>query len=262
MKLVSGHVPRRRFGQHFLVDRATIERIVAAIAPRRDDHLVEIGPGLGALTGPLLERVDHLHVIELDRDLSARLRETYPAERLTVHQGDALRFDFELLPAPLRVVGNLPYNVSTPLLFHVAASAARCTDLHFMLQQEVVDRMVAEPAHPEYGRLSVMLQYRFRMTQLFTVGPGAFRPAPKVSSAIVRLAPRPVEELSALDESDFYKVVAKAFSMRRKTLKNALSGLISPATLAELGIDAGQRAEVLPVAAFVTIANRIATGRC
>lgn len=262
MTLVSGHVPRRRFGQHFLVDRATIERIVAAIDPRRDDHVVEIGPGLGALTGPLLERVEHLHVIELDRDLSARLRETYPPERLTVHQGDALRFDFETLPAPLRVVGNLPYNVSTPLLFHVAAAAARCTDLHFMLQQEVVDRMVAEPAHPEYGRLSVMLQYRFRMTRLFTVGPGAFRPAPKVSSAIVRLAPRPVQELSALSESDFSKVVAKAFSMRRKTLKNALSGLIPSATLAELGIDAGQRAEVLPVAAFVTIANRIAKSRC
>ena len=262
MRLVSGHVPRRRFGQNFLVDRATIERIVAAIDPRRDDHVVEIGPGLGALTGPLLERVEHLHVIELDRDLSARLRETYPPERLTVHQGNALRFDFETLPAPLRVVGNLPYNVSTPLLFHVAAAAARCTDLHFMLQQEVVDRMVAEPAHAEYGRLSVMLQYRFRMTRLFTVGSGAFRPAPKVSSAVVRLVPRPVQELSALNQSDLSKVVAKAFSMRRKTLKNALSGLISSATLAELGIDAGQRAEVLPVAAFVTMANRIAKGRC
>lgn len=262
MTLISGHVSRRRFGQHFLVDRATIERIVAAIDPRRDDHIVEIGPGLGALTGPLIERVEHLHVIELDRDLSARLRETYPAERLTVHQGNALRFDFESLPAPLRVVGNLPYNVSTPLLFHVAAAAARCVDLHFMLQREVVDRMVAEPAHPEYGRLSVMLQYRFRMTRLFTVGPGAFRPAPKVSSAVVRLEPRPVQELLALSESDFSKVVAKAFSMRRKTLKNALSGLISSATLAEIGIDAGQRAEVLPVAAFVTIANRIAKDRC
>jgi 16S rRNA (adenine1518-N6/adenine1519-N6)-dimethyltransferase len=262
MTLVSGHVPRRRFGQNFLVDRATIERIVAAIDPRRDDHVVEIGPGLGALTGPLLDRVEHLHVVELDRDLSARLRETYPPERLTVHQANALRFDFETLPTPLRVVGNLPYNVSTPLLFHVAAVAARCADLHFMLQREVVDRMVAEPASPEYGRLSVMLQYRFRMTRLFTVGAGAFRPAPKVSSAVVRLAPRPVQELSAVNESDFSKVVAKAFSMRRKTLKNALSGLIPSATLAELGIDPGQRAEVLPVAAFVTIANRVASDRC
>jgi len=261
MTRVGGHVPRRRFGQNFLVDRAVIERIIESLAPRRADHIVEIGPGLGALTGPLVERIEHLHVIELDRDLCARLREAYPPERLTVHQGDALRFDFGTLPSPLRVVGNLPYNVSTPLLFHVAEAAARCTDLHFMLQQEVVDRMVAEPSRPEYGRLSVTLQYRFRMEKLFTVPPGAFRPAPKVSSAVVRLVPRAPEELSVFDEGDFAEVVAKAFSMRRKTLKNALSGLISPAALAEIGVDPGQRAEALPVAAFVTIANRIARTR-
>lgn len=261
MTPVSGHVPRRRFGQHFLVDREIIERIIAAIDPQRNDHLVEIGPGLGALTGPLLDHVDHLHVIEIDRDLAARLRKAYPAERLTVHQDDALRFDFGNLPSPLRVVGNLPYNISTPLLFHVAEAAARCADLHFMLQQEVVDRMVAEPSRSEYGRLSVMLQYRFRMSRLFTVPPAAFRPAPKVSSAVVRLEPRPPQELAALDENDFAEAVEKAFSMRRKTLKNALSRLISAETLAQIGIDARQRAEVLPVAAFVTIANRITTGR-
>jgi len=238
-----------------------IERIVAAIDPQRGEHIVEIGPGLGALTAPLLERVEHLHVVELDRDLSGRLRERYPAERLAVHQADALRFDFATLPAPLRILGNLPYNISTPLLFHVAAVAARCVDLHFMLQQEVVDRMVAMPSDPEYGRLSVMLQYRFRLERLFTVPPGAFRPPPKVHSAVVRLIPHPLRELKAASEADFSRVVAKAFSMRRKTLRNALSGLISASDLAGLGIDPGVRAETLPVAAFVTIANRVAQRR-
>jgi 16S rRNA (adenine1518-N6/adenine1519-N6)-dimethyltransferase len=254
------HVPRKRLGQHFLVDRGTIDRILDAIAPQRGEHIVEIGPGLGALTDPLLERVEHVHVVELDRDLSARLRERFPAERLSIHQADALRFDFATLPAPLRIVGNLPYNISTPLLFHVAAAAVRCVDLHFMLQQEVVDRMVAKPS-PEYGRLSVMLQYRFRLERLFTVAPGAFQPPPKVHSAFVRLVPRPLSELGALDELGFSRVVAKAFSMRRKTLRNALHGLISASDFAALGIDPGVRAETLPVAAFVAIANRVAQRR-
>jgi 16S rRNA (adenine1518-N6/adenine1519-N6)-dimethyltransferase len=252
------HVPRKRFGQHFLVDPAIVERIVAAIDPQRSDHLVEIGPGLGALTEPLLERLDHLHVIELDRDLSERLRERYPADRLTVHQADALKFDFAALASPLRVTGNLPYNISTPLLFHAAASAGRCRDLHFMLQKEVVDRMVARPSDSEYGRLSVMLQYRFRLERLFDVPPGSFRPQPKVHSAMVRLLPRPLEQLEALSEAGLSRVVAQAFSMRRKTLRNTLSGLISAAELANLGIDPGKRAQDLPVASFVTIANRLA----
>jgi 16S rRNA (adenine1518-N6/adenine1519-N6)-dimethyltransferase len=255
------HVPRKRFGQHFLADRETIARIVSAIDPRRDDHIVEIGPGLGALTAPLLERVEHLHVVELDRDLSERLRKRYPVDRLTVHQADALRFDFATLPAPLRVVGNLPYNISTPLLFHVAAAAARCTDLHFMLQHEVVERMIAKPAESEYGRLSVMLQYRFRLERLFSVSPGSFRPPPKVHSAVVRLVPRPFSELDALNEGGFSKVVAQAFSMRRKTLRNNLSGLISASELHELGVDPGERAQTLSVAAFITIANRIGQRR-
>lgn len=252
------HVPRKRFGQHFLVDPAIVERIVAAIDPQRSDHLVEIGPGLGALTAPLLARLDHLHVIELDRDLSARLHERYPADRLTVHQADALRFDFAALPAPLRMAGNLPYNISTPLLFHAAGAANRCKDLHFMLQREVVDRMVARPSESEYGRLSVMLQYRFRIERLFEVPPQSFRPAPKVDSAMVRLVPRPPEELDALSEAGFARIVARAFSMRRKTLRNTLAGLISAGELAQLGIDPGWRAQDLPVAAFVTIANRLA----
>ena len=255
------HVPRKRLGQHFLVDRGTIERIVAAIDPQRGEHIVEIGPGLGALTDPLLERVEHVHVVELDRDLSERLRERYPAERLSVYQADALRFDFATLPAPLRIVGNLPYNISTPLLFHVAVAAARCVDLHFMLQQEVVDRMVAKPSDSEYGRLSVMLQYRFGLERLFTVAPEAFRPPPKVHSAFVRLVPRPLTELGALDQLGFSRAVARAFSMRRKTLRNSLHGLISASDLAALGIDPGVRAETLPVAAFVTIANWIARHR-
>lgn len=255
------HIPRKRFGQHFLVDPGIVERIVSAIGPQRGDHIVEIGPGLGALTEPLLARVGHLHAIELDRDLGARLREQHSADQLTVHQADALRFDFAALPAPLRIVGNLPYNISTPLLFHVAAVATRCRDLHFMLQQEVVDRMVARPSEPEYGRLSVMLQYRFRLDRLFNVPPGAFRPQPKVHSAVVRLVPRPTGELNASSEADFSRLVARAFSMRRKTLRNTLSGLISASGLAQLGVDPGMRAQDLPVAAFVTLANRIARPR-
>jgi 16S rRNA (adenine1518-N6/adenine1519-N6)-dimethyltransferase len=252
------HVARKRFGQHFLVDRAVVERIVDAVDPRRDDHVVEIGPGLGALTQPLLARLDHLHVVEIDRDLSGHLRERHPRDRLTVHEADVLRFDFAALPAPLRMVGNLPYNVSTPLLFHAAAFATRCKDLHFMLQREVVDRMVSEPSGPEYGRLSVMLQYRFRMERLFEVMPESFRPAPKVRSAVVRLVPRNASELDALSDAGFEQIVARAFSMRRKTLRNTLAGLISAEELAQLGIDPGRRAQELPLAAFVTIANRVA----
>ena len=252
------HAPRKRFGQHFLVDPAVVERIIDAIDPRRGDHVVEIGPGLGALTVPLLARLDHLHVVEIDRDLSARLRERYAAGQLTVHEADALEFDFAALPAPLRIVGNLPYNISTPLLFHVAAAASRCTDLHFMLQQEVVDRMVAKPSESEYGRLSVMLQYRFLLERLLDVAPGSFRPQPKVHSAVVRLLPRPMEQLGAVSEVGLSRAVARAFSMRRKTLRNTLSGLISAAELAKLGIDPGKRAQELPVAAFVTIANHLA----
>ena len=252
------HVPRKRFGQHFLVDPAIITRIVDAVDPRRGDHVVEIGPGLGALTEPLLARLDHLHVVEIDRDLSGRLLERNRAGQLTVHQADALRFDFATLPAPLRMVGNLPYNISTPLLFHAATFSHRCTDLHFMLQQEVVDRMVAEPSGSEYGRLSVMLQYRFQIGRLFEVPPDSFRPAPKVRSAVVRLVPRKADELDALSDTGFAHVVSRAFSMRRKTLRNTLAGLISAAELAGLGIDPGRRAQELPVAAFVTIANRLA----
>ena len=251
------HIPRKRFGQNFLVDRAVIARIVDAIDPQPADNLVEIGPGLGALTAPLLERVAQLQVIELDRDLAARLRASYPPERLIVHEGDALRFDFSALAAPLRVVGNLPYNISTPLLFHIAAYAARCADLHFMLQREVVERMVAAPSTSEYGRLSVMLQYRFQMQNLLSVPSSAFRPAPKVASAVVRLVPLVRPEVVARDESVFGQTVTRAFSHRRKTLRNALSGFATDADLEDAGIDPGLRAENLSVAQFVALSNQV-----
>jgi 16S rRNA (adenine1518-N6/adenine1519-N6)-dimethyltransferase len=225
------HRARRRFGQHFLHDPRVLARIVDALAPSATDFLVEIGPGEGALTRPLLSRVKSLDVIELDRDLAARLS----AENLRVHQADALEFDFGQFPKDLRIVGNLPYNISTPLLFHLARFADRVRDMHFMLQLEVVQRMVAAPSTPEYGRLSVALQARFRMKKLFNVSRGAFRPPPKVESALVRLVP--LEKPLGIDED----LLRKAFSARRKTLRNALPGI----DFAALGIDDGLRPENL-----------------
>jgi 16S rRNA (adenine1518-N6/adenine1519-N6)-dimethyltransferase len=228
----SSHRPRKRFGQHFLHDARVLARIVDAVAPSSDDFLVEIGPGEGALTVPLLQRAGKLHVIELDRDLAARLREL---PGVTVHQGDALEFDFGQLPAGMRLVGNLPYNISTPLLFHVARFADRVRDMHFMLQREVVERMVAGPSTADYGRLSVALQARFRMEKLFNVSKGAFRPPPKVESAVVRMTPlqKPLE----VDED----LLRRAFSARRKQLRNALPGV----DFARAGIDPALRAENL-----------------
>lgn len=175
---MSRHIPRKRFGQNFLQDPRTIEDIVDAVNPARDDLVVEIGPGLGAITRPLLARLNHLHVVEIDRDIIARLRRTFTATQLTIHEGDALAFDFAALGTPLKIVGNLPYNISTPLLFHLASFGTQVTDMHFMLQKEVVDRMVAEPGTADYGRLSVMLQYRFYMERMLDVPPEAFDPPP------------------------------------------------------------------------------------
>ena len=251
------HAPRKRFGQNFLVSPGVIRNIVEAIAPRREERMVEIGPGLGALTAPLLERLDHLYVVEIDRDLIARLKERFPPERLTIHQGDALDFDFGALGRDLRVVGNLPYNISTPLLFHLAGFAEAVRDMHFMLQKEVVDRMVAAPATPDYGRLSVMLQYRFDMERLFVVPPGAFNPAPKVDSAIVRLLPKPKEQLDARDAALLAKLVLAAFGQRRKMLRNNLRDLVDEAGLQAAGIAPTARAEELAVADFVRLANAL-----
>jgi 16S rRNA (adenine1518-N6/adenine1519-N6)-dimethyltransferase len=252
-----GHIPRKRFGQNFLVDDGIIAGIVSAIAPQRGDNLVEIGPGLGALTGPLLARLDRLHVVEIDRDLIARLRDQHQ-DCLVIHEGDVLDFDFTALGTDLRVIGNLPYNISTPLLFRLAAHANRIRDVHVMLQREVVERMVAAPGDSEFSRLSVMLQYRFDMEKLFDVPADSFDPAPKVESAVVRLTPlRPLPH-PARDETIFADVVARAFSQRRKTLRNTLKGVITAEQLAALGINAGARAQELPVADFVRIADTVA----
>jgi 16S rRNA (adenine1518-N6/adenine1519-N6)-dimethyltransferase len=253
-----GHVPRKRFGQHFLHDPWVLSRIVEAIAPQPGDTVVEIGPGEGALTRPLLERVPHLTAIEIDRDLAAALAAEFPPERLGILVADALDFDFATLPEGLRVVGNLPYNVSTPLLFHLAAFADRVRDMHFMLQLEVVDRMAASHSTPEYGRLSVMLQRRFRIQRLFKVPPGAFRPPPKVESAVVRLTPLPAAEVAPVDEKLFGTVVTRAFGARRKTLRNALSSLIDAEGLAGLGIDPGLRPENVSPGDYIRITIEIA----
>ena len=244
---------RRRFGQHFLHDPGVLKRIIEAIDPARGDVVVEIGPGEGALTRPLLERLDRLAAIEIDRDLSARLVEEFPADRLTVICADALEHDFSAFPAGTRIVGNLPYNISTPILFHLARYADRVRDMHFMLQREVVERMVARHSTPAYGRLSVTLQTRFAMKKLFNVAPGAFRPPPKVESAVVRLVP--LKEKLKCDEALFEKIVREAFSARRKTLRNALP--LQPGDYEALGIDPGLRPENLAPADYVRIARRI-----
>ncbi|MFZ4534710.1 16S rRNA (adenine(1518)-N(6)/adenine(1519)-N(6))-dimethyltransferase RsmA [Propionivibrio sp.] len=258
---MSKHIARKRFGQNFLIDQQVIADIVNAVAPKRDDCVVEIGPGLGALTDPLLQRLDHLHVVEIDRDIIARLKKRYSPEKLTIHEGDALSFDFGSLcqdSAPgLHVVGNLPYNISTPLLFHLAGFADHVIDMHFMLQKEVVERMVAKPGTSDFGRLSVMLQYRFVMDWLLDVPPESFEPAPKVDSALVRLIPRPPEELSAKDEAKFAALVSAAFAQRRKMLRNNLKGILADTGFEQLGIAPTARAEELSVADYIRISNSL-----
>ena len=247
---------RKRFGQHFLHDPGILRRIVEAIAPAPGETIVEIGPGEGALTRPLLERAGRLIVIEIDRDLVARLREKFSPGRIEIVQADALACDYSVHPAGVRLVGNLPYNISTPLLFRLARHAARLRDLHFMLQLEVVERMVAKPSTPAYGRLSVMLQTRFAMTRLFKVAPGCFRPPPRVDSAFVRLVPLGPESFPAHDEDVLARLLRQAFSARRKTLRNALP--LEPADFAALGIDPKLRPENLSPADYVRIARHIA----
>ena len=252
---MKGHVARKRFGQNFLVDRGIISAIVFAVDPQRGDTVVEIGPGLGAITTPLLDRLDHLHVVEIDRDLITRLRKEYLPERMTIHEGDALVFDFSSIGKDLRLVGNLPYNISTPLLFHLAEYVGIVRDMHFMLQKEVVERMVAVPGESDFSRISVMLQYRFHLEWLIDVPPESFDPPPKVQSAVVRLIPKDVTELKAKSQEKLSRVVQTAFSQRRKMLRNTLKGVLSDAAFAELGIDPTRRAEDIPVADYVRIAN-------
>jgi 16S rRNA (adenine1518-N6/adenine1519-N6)-dimethyltransferase len=251
------HVARKRFGQNFLTDNQVLHNIIDAIAPRRGQALVEIGPGLAAMTALLLKELDHMHVVELDRDLVARLEKSYPRERLTVHSGDALKFDFSSIPVPagqkLRVVGNLPYNISSPLLFHLAQYAPVVEDQHFMLQKEVVERMVAEPGTKAYSRLSVMLQWLYDMEMLFVVPPTAFDPPPRVDSAIVRMIPR--AQPLAVDGARLEAVVQKAFSQRRKVIRNCVAGMFTEAQLVEAGIDPGARPEAVGLEQYVALAN-------
>ncbi len=249
------HVARKRFGQNFLVDTGIIAGIISAIDPKPDDVLIEIGPGLGAITEPLMQRLPHLHVVEIDRDLIARLKKQHPRERMTIHEGDALAFDFASVGNRLRLVGNLPYNISTPLLFHLASYAEIVNDMHFMLQKEVVERMVAVPGDSEFSRISVMLQYRFYIEWLIDVPPESFDPPPKVQSAVVRLIPKPASELHAKSHDKLAKVVQAAFSQRRKMLRNTLKGILSDADFVGLNIDPTRRAEDISVDDYVRIAN-------
>ena len=244
---------RKRFGQHFLHDSGVLKRIVEAVDPARGDAVVEIGPGEGALTRPLLECLDHLTVIEIDRDLAAGLAAEFPAGKVSVVVADALDHDFSVYPPGFRILGNLPYNISTPILFHLARCADRVRDMHFMLQKEVVDRMVAKHSTPDYGRLSVMLQVRFAIKKLFNVAPGAFRPPPKVESAVVRLVP--LNEKLQCDALLFEKIVREAFSARRKTLRNALP--LEPQDYLDLSIDPQLRPENLSPAEYIRIAHRV-----
>ncbi|WP_051685822.1 16S rRNA (adenine(1518)-N(6)/adenine(1519)-N(6))-dimethyltransferase RsmA [Rheinheimera texasensis] len=257
-----GHQARKRFGQNFLHDPAVIERIVKAIAPKPGEHLVEIGPGLGALTEPVAERCGHLTVVELDRDLAQRLRE-HPtlADKLTIYQTDAMKFDFsQLMPADgkLKVFGNLPYNISTPLLFHLFEFADCIENMHFMLQKEVVERMTAGHGSKTFGRLSVMTQFFCQAIPVVEVGPGAFKPAPKVDSAVVRLIPKPVAERADVPVAVLNRVCLEAFNQRRKTLRNCFSNFATASDIEALGIDPGLRPEQLPVSEFIRVAQWLA----
>jgi 16S rRNA (adenine1518-N6/adenine1519-N6)-dimethyltransferase len=260
-----GHFARKRFGQNFLVDLGIIDSIVDVIRPQRGERMVEIGPGLGALTEPLIGRLATpeapLHAVELDRDLIGRLKKKF-GELLELHEGDALAFDFGALAAAgekptLRIVGNLPYNISSPLLFHLVTFAERVIDQHFMLQNEVVERMVAEPGTKAFSRLSVMLQYRYVIDKLLDVPPESFQPPPKVDSAIVRMIPYAPHELPTVDQATLGELVTAAFSQRRKMLRNTLSAYRDTVDFDALGFDLQRRAEDVPVAEYVSVAQAV-----
>ena len=255
---MNAHRPRKRFGQHFLTDPGVIDAIVRAINPQPQDSIVEIGPGHGAITGALARKAGTLHCVELDRDLAAALRRRFAdRDNVVIHEADALNFDFCSLGDSLRIVGNLPYNISTPLLFHLVDCRNCITDMHFMLQKEVVDRMSAGPGSKAYGRLGIMLGCHLSVDALFDVGPQCFDPPPAVMSAVVRLAPLGSERPCVDDEQVLARVVATAFSQRRKTLRNALRSILSDAELESLGIDSGDRPESLSIADYATLANYV-----
>jgi 16S rRNA (adenine1518-N6/adenine1519-N6)-dimethyltransferase len=251
------HRARKRFGQNFLHDATVIQRIVDAINPHKHEHIIEIGPGKGALTSPLLNHVEKLDVIEIDKDLAATLRTSFGNEnRLIIHETDALKLNFDSFEyTDLRIVGNLPYNISTPILFHLLTFRDRIKDMTFMLQKEVVDRICAESGNKQYGRLSIMLQYYCDVESLFIVKPGAFTPSPKVDSAIVKLTPLTHPRYELADHECLKIIVREAFSQRRKTIRNALRKCLDESTIKNAGIAPESRAENLEIADFVTLAN-------
>ncbi len=258
------HRARKRFGQHFLHDPAIIERIIAAIAPEPGQPVVEIGPGLGALTAPLLMRLGQLQAVEIDRDAIRHLQERHGDRGLLIHEADVLQFQLAPLAldhGPLRLVGNLPYNISTPLLFHLLQQREHISDMHFMLQKEVVDRMAAGAGDEAYGRLSVMLAPWTHVEPLFDIGPGAFRPAPRVTSTFARLRPFVQPALAIDHHPSFAAVVSAAFSQRRKTLRNALKPLLSESQILAAGIDPAARAEVIAATGFAALGNVLFAAR-
>ncbi|TAG80570.1 MAG: 16S rRNA (adenine(1518)-N(6)/adenine(1519)-N(6))-dimethyltransferase RsmA [Burkholderiales bacterium] len=264
----SPHRAKKRFGQNFLVDKSYIRRIVDAIDPKPSDRILEIGPGQAALTRELLDAISahckegetaSLDVVEIDRDLVARLKTEFTPEQLRIHEGDALEFDFATLPSPLRVVGNLPYNISSPILFRLCDYEDRIADMTFMLQKEVVDRMAAREGEDDRGRLSVMLQYRFDVVKCFDVPPGAFRPIPAVDSSIVQLKPLGEKRLRPKNERTFANIVTAAFTQRRKMIRKSLGAFAPVDAWANLNIDPQARAETLSCEAFVAIADYVAT---
>lgn len=255
------HRPRKRFGQNFLHDSLIIERMIQSIAPLPDDHIIEIGPGEGALTCPLLKQHGRLTAIELDRDLVPRLQEKCRnLGDLKLYQADALKFDFKQLANDkhkLRIVGNLPYNISTPILFHLASYAGIIKDVHVLLQKEVAQRINASPGNKDYGRLSVMMQYTFASELLFDVVPGAFRPPPRVTSTYIKLTPHPSPVVSLNNPDTLAQIVATAFSQRRKTLRNCLKNLLDSEQIENAGIDSGRRPETLSLKEFADLANML-----
>lgn len=253
------HIAKKRFGQNFLTDQAIIASLIEEINPKYDEVIVEIGPGFGALTKPLLAKINHINVVEIDRDIVTWMQNEYSKNSLTIHNIDALKFNFWTLGESIRVVGNLPYNISTPILFHLIDNLACIIDMHFMLQKEVVERMVAEPSTPAYGRLSVMLQYHLQMEYLITVPPESFDPAPKVESAFVRCVPYNIKPFVAKDEALFSKVVLAAFGQRRKTIRNTLKDFLNDDDFIRLNLDPQLRAENLSTQEFVAISNYISS---
>jgi 16S rRNA (adenine1518-N6/adenine1519-N6)-dimethyltransferase len=255
-----GHRARKRFGQHFLTDPGVVDAILRAVHATKDDVVVEIGPGQGAITAALAASAGHLHAVELDRNLVYRLRRQYDGvENVTIHEADALAFDFSSLGDRLRIVGNLPYNISTPLLFHLLKSRDRIIDMHFMLQKEVVDRMAAAPGSKAYGRLGIMLGCHLNIESLFDVDRSAFDPPPDVTSAVVRLDPLPAGAFNIEDDALLSKLVTSAFMKRRKTIRNSLKDIVEVSDLEAVGIDAGLRPEQISISKYVQLSNHLAS---